>query len=156
MANECRKRTPNATTATGSQSINQIKIHQITRQINSVVLSFRKIKSILCYSTVANLFRTLTRAGLNTDDLRWRPSCVPPKTTIRRWLCISIWWAARTSVTITPNESLYASLFLIIYTIGNGYAHRSEIFSWASWCNYISLYFLYWCAIAWCILKFTI
>lgn len=119
---ECRDSKQSASinhnTATSIQSINQIKIHQITRQIESVVRCAigKKIHSELFVS----LLRTLI-----TVDLRWRLSCAMPKMDhLTMTLCFKSMDGIGSTqrITIILNESLYASLFLIIYTIGNGYA----------------------------------
>lgn len=119
---ECRDSKQSASinhnTATSVRNINQIKIHQITRQIESVVRCAigKKIHSKLFVSLLQTLI---------TVDLRWRLSCAMPKMDhLTMTLCFKLMDGIGSTqrITIILNELLYASLFLIIYTIGNGYA----------------------------------
>lgn len=90
-----------ATTATGLQNINQIKIHQLTRQIDSVVLSFCKIKNILLlfvplFSIIFYYVCVCVFAARCSSCIGWLEMTgvvrLAQKPSTQQWLCISIWW----------------------------------------------------------------
>lgn len=110
------------------QSINQIKIHQLTHQIDweSCCAVLPLFESNQKHSSIAfiplgciasQIYGWLEMTGRRMVLPKYRP--------------LSIWWRCISKISLgglgaqaiqskLTNESLYASLFLIIYAIGNG------------------------------------